>query len=112
MALVPGVSRSGATIVGAMLMGVERKAAAEFSFFLSIPTMVAAVGYKVFQDRDQLDFAQAELIGVGFIAAFIAAILVVRAFLAIVGRVGFWPFACYRILLGGALLYAAATSMA
>lgn len=112
MALVPGVSRSGATIVGAMLMGVERKAAAEFSFFLSIPTMVAAVGYKVFQDRDQIDFTQGQLIGVGFVAAFIAAILVVRAFLAIVSRVGFWPFAIYRIALGGVLLVLAATSMA
>jgi undecaprenyl-diphosphatase len=104
LALVPGVSRSGATIVGSLMLGVERRAAAEFSFFLSIPTMTAAVGYKIFQDRDQLDFSEAQTIAVGFVCAFLAAILVVKSFLAIVSKYGLWPFAWYRIALGLFLL--------
>ena len=104
LALVPGVSRSGATIVGAMLLKVDRRAAAEFSFFLSIPTMLGATVYKVWSDRDVLDFSQMQYIAVGFVLAFIAALLVVKSFLAIVSRYGFAPFAIYRILLGIAIL--------
>ncbi len=100
LALIPGVSRSGATIVGAMLLGVERRAGAEFSFFLAMPTMLGATVYKVWSDRNELDFSQLQTIGVGFVAAFIAALLVVKAFLAIVSRYGFAPFAYYRIALG------------
>jgi len=100
LALIPGVSRSGATILGALTLGVDRRAAAEFSFFLSIPTMAAATVYKVYKDWDQLDFSNGALIGVGFVAAFIAAFIVVKPFLALVSRFGFAPFAFYRIALG------------
>lgn len=100
LALIPGVSRSGATIIGGLLMGLERKTAAEFSFFLSMPTMGAAFVYDAYKNRDTLSFDDAGLIAVGFIAAFIAALLVVKPFLAIVSRVGFAPFAFYRIALG------------
>ena len=100
MALIPGMSRSGATIIGGLLLGLERRTAAEFSFFLSIPTMTAAFAYDLYKNRADLSFDDAGLIGVGFVAAFIAALLVVKPFLAIVSRVGFAPFAFYRVALG------------
>jgi undecaprenyl-diphosphatase len=100
MAMIPGVSRSGATIIGGLLLGLERRTAAEFSFFLSIPTMSAAFAYDAFKNREQLSFDDAGLIAVGFIAAFIAALLVIKPFMAIVSRIGFAPFAWYRIILG------------
>lgn len=100
LALIPGVSRSGATIIGGLLLGLERRAAAEFSFFLSIPTMSAAFAYDAYKNRASLSFDDAELIAVGFIAAFMAALLVVKPFLAIVSRIGFAPFAFYRVALG------------
>lgn len=104
LALVPGVSRSGATIVGAMLLKVERRAAAEFSFFLAMPTMLGAFTYDAYKNRDLLDFSQLGLIAVGFVAAFIAGYVVVRVFLGIVSRYGFAPFAYYRIALGALML--------
>jgi undecaprenyl-diphosphatase len=104
LALVPGISRSGATIVGAMLLGVERRAAAEFSFFLAMPTMMGAFAYSVVRHADRLDFSQMQAIGVGFVAAFAAGLLVVRIFLGIVNRFGFAPFAFYRIALGVLIL--------
>jgi undecaprenyl-diphosphatase len=104
LALVPGVSRSGATIVGGMLMGLDRAAAAEFSFFLAMPTMVAAFGYEVLQVRDQLAPERALEIAIGFVMAFIASAVVVRPFLYFVRRSGFAPFAWYRIAAGAALL--------
>ena len=100
LALVPGVSRSGATIIGGLLLGLERRAAAEFSFFLSIPTMSAAFAYDAFKNRAELSFDDAGLIAVGFVAAFVAALLVVKPFLAVVSKIGFTPFAAYRIALG------------
>ncbi|MGF1620460.1 MAG: undecaprenyl-diphosphate phosphatase [Rhodomicrobiaceae bacterium] len=100
VAMIPGVSRSGATIIGGLLLGVERRAAAEFSFFLSIPTMSAAFVYDAYKNREALTFDDTGLIATGFIAAFIAALLVVKPFLAIVSRVGFAPFAVYRVALG------------
>lgn len=106
MALVPGVSRSGATIVGAMLLGLDRPAAAEFSFFLAIPTMGAAFAHELFEARHSLDAAHAGVIAVGFVFAFLASALVIEPFLAIVRRAGFIPFAWYRIAAG--LLLAAA----
>jgi undecaprenyl-diphosphatase len=99
-AMIPGTSRSGATIVGGLLLGLERRTAAEFSFFLSIPTMAAAFAYDAFKNRAQLSFDDAGLIAVGFVAAFLAALLVVKPFLSVVGRIGFAPFAFYRIALG------------
>lgn len=100
LALIPGVSRSGATIISGMLLGLERRAAAEFSFFLSIPTMTGAFIYDAYKNRDALSFADAGVIGVGFAVAFLAALVVVKPFLAIVSRIGFAPFAYYRIALG------------
>jgi undecaprenyl-diphosphatase len=109
LALVPGVSRSGATIVGGMLLGLDRRAAAEFSFFLAMPTMVGAFAHDLFEVRDQLDPARAGEIAVGFALAFAAALLVVKPFLNVVSRFGFEPFALYRIA-AGVLLFVAVVS--
>ena len=106
LALVPGVSRSGATIVGAMLLGLDRPAAAEFSFFLAMPTMIAAFAHDLLEVRHQLAPERALEIAIGFVMAFIAAAIVVRPFLAVVRRSGFGPFAWYRIVSGAALLAA------
>jgi undecaprenyl-diphosphatase len=107
LALIPGVSRSGATIVGAMALGLDRAAAAEFSFFLAMPTMTAAFAHDLLDARQHLTVARVEEIAIGFVFAFIAAAIVVRPFLAVVRRVGFVPFAWYRIasgaLIAGAL---------
>ena len=100
ISMIPGVSRSGATIMGALLMGVERKEAAEFSFFLAVPTMVAASAYDLFKHRHSLSADDMDTIAVGFVLAFISAIFVVRKFIGFVGRHGFAPFAWYRIVLG------------
>jgi undecaprenyl-diphosphatase len=104
VAMIPGVSRSGATIMGALLLGVERRAAAEFSFFLLAPTMVAASAYAIWKNRRELVFDDLGLIAVGFVAAFAAALLVVRSLLGFVARHGFAPFAWYRLALGAAIL--------
>ena len=106
LAIVPGVSRSGATIVGGMLVGLDRPAAAEFSFFVAMPTMVAAFAKSLFDVRDHLGAAFAGEIAIGFVMAFIASLLVVRPFLEFVRRAGFAPFAWYRIVIG--ILLAAA----
>jgi len=100
LAMVPGVSRSGATIVGARMLGVGRVAAAEFSFFLSLPTMLGAVSYDLFKNRDVLDFSDMGEIAVGFATAFIVAVLVVRWVLSYVGRNGFAAFGWWRIIVG------------
>ncbi len=104
LALVPGVSRSGATIVGGLLMRLDRPAAAEFSFFLAIPTMAAAFGYELMQVRASLSPEQAAEIGIGFVMAFVASAAVIRPFLSVVRRSGFAPFAWYRIVVGAGLL--------
>ena len=106
VALIPGVSRSGATIVGAMALGLDRAAAAEFSFFLAMPTMTAAFAHDLLDARQHLGGERMAEIGVGFVFAFIAALLVVRPFLAVVRRVGFVPFAWYRIAAGAVILAA------
>jgi undecaprenyl-diphosphatase len=100
LAMIPGVSRSGATIMGALLMGVDRRTAAEFSFFLAIPTMFGATVYDLYKNRDSLTLDGGIVIAVGFAAAFLAALLVVRAVIGFVARHGFAPFAWYRIALG------------
>ncbi len=104
LAMVPGVSRSGATIMGAMLAGVERRTAAEFSFFLAIPTMLGATVYDVYKNRGTLTLDGGAVIAVGFVVAFLAALLVVRAVIGFIGRHGFAPFAWYRIALGSIML--------
>lgn len=106
VAMIPGVSRSGATIVGALLMGVEKRAAAEFSFLLSLPTMGAAVAYDLFKNRDVLDFGAVWEIGVGFAVAFLTALLVVRWVLNYIGRNGYALFGWWRIIVGSAALLA------
>lgn len=104
IAMIPGVSRSGATIMGALLLGVERKTAAEFSFFLAIPTMLGATAYDLYKNRDVLDWTGFGLIAVGFVVAFVAALAVVKALVTWLGRHDFMPFAWYRIALGGLAL--------
>ncbi len=104
LSLVPGVSRSGATMVGGMLMRLDRPAAAEFSFFLAIPTMVAAFAYELVQVRAHLGAERAAEIAIGFVMAFIASAVVVKPFLSFVRRSGFAPFAWYRIAIGAGLL--------
>ena len=108
LALIPGVSRSGATIVGGMAMGLDRPAAAEFSFFLAMPTMTAACAHDLFEVRHQLTADRAVEIGIGLVAAFIASLAVITPFLLFVRRSGFAPFAWYRIGLGLALFAAIA----
>jgi undecaprenyl-diphosphatase len=103
VALIPGVSRSGATIVGGLASGLERTTAAEFSFFLAMPTMVAAFVHDFIDVRGHLTATRGAEIAIGFVAAFVAALLVVKPFLRFVGRVGFGPFAWYRISVGAAL---------
>jgi undecaprenyl-diphosphatase len=98
LSLVPGVSRSGATIIGGMLMGLDRRAAAEFSFFLAVPTMAAAFAKDLLDLRHHVSGGQVGEIAVGFVMAFVASAAVVRPFLRFVGRAGFAPFAWYRIV--------------
>jgi undecaprenyl-diphosphatase len=108
LALIPGVSRSGGTIVAAMAMRVDRAAAAEFTFFLAMPTMAAAFAHDLLEVRHDLGSARGLEIAVGFVTAFLASALVVKPFLTYVRRSGFAPFAWYRIVFGLALLAAVA----
>jgi undecaprenyl-diphosphatase len=108
LALIPGVSRSGGTIVAAMAMRVDRAAAAEFTFFLAMPTMAAAFAHDLLEVRHELGSARGAEIAVGFVMAFISSALIVKPFLGYVRRSGFAPFAWYRIVLGAALLAAVA----
>ena len=104
IAMIPGVSRSGATIMGGLVLGLERKVATEFSFFLAIPTMVAATVYDLYKNRDSLDAGSFGIIAIGFVVAFIAALIVVKSVIAFISRHGFVPFAYYRIALGVTML--------
>lgn len=104
LSMIPGVSRSGATIMGALAMGVERKTAAEYSFFLAVPVMVAASAKELWEARHALGGAAWGEIGLGFLVSFVVALLVIKAFVAIVSRHGFAPFAWYRIVVGTAAL--------
>lgn len=104
LAMIPGVSRSGATIMGAMSLGVDRRTAAEFSFFLALPTLTGATVLQLYKHRDAISANDMGLIAVGFVTSFIVAWAVIKAFLAIVTRHGFAPFAWYRIVAGTAAL--------
>jgi undecaprenyl-diphosphatase len=104
LSLIPGTSRSGATIMGAYCLGLSREAATEFSFFLAIPVMFAATSYDLLKSRHLLHAADVPVFAVGFIFAFLSALVVVRAFLAYVSRHTFRPFAWYRIGFGVLLL--------
>jgi undecaprenyl-diphosphatase len=100
LALVPGVSRSAATIMGGRVFGLSHRAATEFSFFLAIPTMFAATGYDLYKSRDLLVAEDLLLFSIGFVAAFAAGLFAVRMFLHYVGSHGFAAFAWYRIVFG------------
>ena len=104
IAMIPGVSRSGATIMGALMCKVERKTAAEFSFFLAIPTMFAATIYDLYKARHDLSADGLDQIAVGFVVSFIVALVVVRWLVRFVQTHGFGVFAWYRIVLGAAIL--------
>jgi len=100
LSMVPGVSRSGATIVGALLLRGDKRSAAEFSFFLAIPTMVGAFAYDFYKNRDALDAAHLGVIGIGFITAFVSGMVVIKVMLNFVAKRGFAPFAWWRIVVG------------
>ncbi len=100
LSIIPGVSRSGATIVGGLLLGVDKRAAAEFSFFLAIPTMVGAFVLDFWESRDLLTGDVVTLIAIGFVVSFISGLFVVRTMLDFVTRHGFTPFAWWRIAVG------------
>jgi len=104
LALIPGMSRAGATIIGSLLVGVERKTAAEFSFFLAIPVIVGATIVDLWGNRALLDGAHVPVLAIGFVAAFLSALVVVSWFVGFVSRHGFSAFGWYRIALGSLLL--------
>jgi undecaprenyl-diphosphatase len=107
LALIPGTSRSGATIIGGMLFGLSRPAATEFSFFLAIPTLFAACIYEFVRNRALLSAQDVDAFGVGFVAAFVSAFLCVRWLIRYVSRHDFVPFAWYRIAFGAVILLTA-----
>jgi undecaprenyl-diphosphatase len=104
VSMIPGVSRSGATIMGALAMGIDRKTAAEFSFFLAVPTMIGASAFTLFNHGDELMSGSTTVgwaeIAIGFVVSFVVALAVIRGFVAYVSRHGFAPFAWYRIVVG------------
>lgn len=108
IAMIPGVSRSGATIMGALAMGIERRTAAEFSFFLAVPTMMGATTLELWGAREELMAGAGPVgwdeIAIGFIVSFVVALVVIKAFMAFVSRSGFAPFAWYRIVAGALAL--------
>ena len=111
LAMIPGVSRSGATIVGGLLMGADKRSAAEFSFFLAMPTMLGAFSLDLWQNRAVLDAGAINDIAVGFITAFLAAVVVVRWLLGYVSQHGYGLFAWWRIIVGSLALLALALGM-
>ncbi|MEI9965078.1 MAG: undecaprenyl-diphosphate phosphatase [Caulobacteraceae bacterium] len=108
LAMIPGTSRSGASIAGALLMGTDKRTAAEFSFFLAIPTMAGAFAYDLYKNKDSLTLDQGGLIAVGFVVSFLSGLVVIKAMLGFVQKRGYWPFAVWRIVVGvlGLLLIA------
>ena len=100
LAMIPGVSRSGASIVAAMLLGADKRAAAEFSFFLAIPTMVGAFAYDFYKNRAEMTIDHLGIIAIGFVVSFITAMIVVKTFLNYVTRHGFTLFAWWRVIVG------------
>lgn len=111
LAMIPGVSRSGATIVGALALGASKRAAAEFSFFLSMPTMAGAFAYDLFKNRDVLDLSAIGEIAIGFACAFVSAVLVVRWLLDYVSKHGYRIFGWWRIIVGGVALVLLSTGL-
>jgi len=111
LALIPGTSRSGATIIGGLLFGLSRKAATEFSFFLAIPIMFAATFYDVYKNRGILEFDDLSMFVVGFVAAFFSALVAVRALIRFISNHDFTVFAYYRIVFGCIILLTAYTDV-
>lgn len=110
-ALIPGTSRSGATIIGGLLIGLSRKAAAEFSFFLAVPTLGIATIYDLIKHRELFSLADLPMFAVGFVAAFVSAALAVRLFIRYVATHDFTPFVIYRIVFGVVVLATAYTGL-
>jgi len=106
LSLIPGVSRSGATIAGALLLGTDKRSAAEYSFFLAMPTMAGAFVYDLYRNIDALDGGAALTIAIGFAVAFVSALVVVKSFLDFVSKHGLAPFGWWRIAVGAAGLVA------
>ena len=106
IAMIPGVSRSGATIMGSLLMGLSRQAAAEFSFFLAIPTMLGATVFQLYKHRYELHADSLGLIAIGFVVAFVSALFVVNWLINYISKHGFKPFAYYRIIAGSIIIAA------
>jgi len=104
LAMIPGVSRSGATILGAMAMGVDRKTAAEFSFFLAVPTLTGATALQLYKHGGTMQPGMGGWILIGSLVSFVVAVVVVKAFVSIIQRYGFAPFAWYRIVAGAVAL--------
>ena len=100
LAMIPGTSRSAATIIGSMLLGTSRVVAAEFSFFLAIPTIAAASVYSLFKNAMILSFKEIQLLIVGFVVSFLVALVVIAGFMSFIKRKNFKPFGYYRIVLG------------
>jgi undecaprenyl-diphosphatase len=100
LAMIPGVSRSGASIVAAMLLGADKRAAAEFSFFLAIPTMLGAFVHEFYKNRADITLDHAGIVAIGFVVSFITAMIVVKTFLTYVTRHGFTLFAWWRVIVG------------
>ena len=100
LAMIPGVSRSGASIVAAMLLGADKRAAAEFSFFLAIPTMIGAFAYDFYKNRGEMTSDHLGTVAIGFVVSFVVAIVVVKTFLNYVTRRGFTLFAWWRVIVG------------
>jgi undecaprenyl-diphosphatase len=110
-ALIPGTSRSGATIIGGMLFGLSRRAATEFSFFLAVPTLIAAGAYDAYKNRALFDASDVEVFGVGLVAAFVSAFLCIRWLLRYITSHDFTIFAWYRIAFGVIVLATAYTGL-
>ena len=108
VAMIPGVSRSGASIVAAMLLGADKRSAAEFSFFLAIPTMIGAFAYDFYKNRGEMTIDHVGVVAIGFVVSFITAIIVVKTFLTYVTRHGFALFAWWRVIVGAVGLIALA----
>lgn len=106
LAMIPGTSRSGSTIVGALLLGADKRSAAEFSFFLAMPTMAGAFAYDLYKNRDILSADDAAIIGAGFVMALVTAVFVVRGLLGYVSKHGYSLFGWWRLIVGGVGLVA------
>ena len=111
LAMIPGVSRSGASIVAAMLLGADKRSAAEFSFFLAIPTMIGAFAYDFYKSHGEMTSGNLGIVAIGFVVSFITAMIVVKTFLTYVQRHGFALFAWWRVIVGTIGLIALAMGM-